>query len=150
MKFVAFPSSILASCLNCYIVRSPEIDAGVPLLHPTSLRPICSSTETSVAAAKKGVLETVASRAILQVPVYFLPPVLTATAFSTLLLTNPGLSVPLTTYLLLVSFGFGLPFAIAVFPQYGEIHASDVEERFRGLKDASRKTIQCFKYNKGL
>jgi sideroflexin-5 len=150
LKFVAFPSSILASCLNCYIVRSPEIETGVPLLHPQSLAPIFPPGESSSAAAKKGVLETVASRAILQVPVYFVPPLLTATAFSSLLIANPALSVPLTTYLLLVSFGFGLPFAIAVFPQFGDISSEEVEEKFRGVKDSSGKTVERFKYNKGL
>lgn len=148
--FVALPSSMFASCLNCYVVRSPEIATGVPLLHPISLAPVCPPGELSNAAAKKGVYETVASRAILQLPVYFLPPLLTATAFSPLLAANPALTVPLTTYLLLVSFGFGLPFAIAVFPQFGEISGADVEERFRGVKDSSGNTIESFKYNKGL
>jgi hypothetical protein len=150
LKFVAFPSSILASCLNCYIVRSPEIDTGVPLLHPQSLTPVFGADELSCSAATKGVMETVASRAILQVPVYFVPPLLTATAFSSVLVANPALSVPLTTYLLLVSFGFGLPFAIAVFPQYGGIAAADVEEQFRNAKDAAGNPIDNFKYNKGL
>jgi hypothetical protein len=31
MKFVAFPSSIVASCSNCYIMRRPEIESGVLL-----------------------------------------------------------------------------------------------------------------------
>jgi len=149
LKFVAFPSSVLASSLNCYIVRSPEIESGVPLLHPDTLAPVFPD-QTSSLAAKKGVLETTASRAILQVPVYFLPPLLTATVFAPFLAANPVLSVPLTTYLLLVSFGFGLPFAIAVFPQYGDISASEVEERFRGQRDQSGKTLDTFKYNKGL
>ena len=144
---------MLASCLNCYIVRSPEIDTGVPLLHPQTLVPVTVPEEpatASCAAAKKGVLETVASRAILQIPVYLAPPVLTATVFSSFLAANPVLSVPLTTYLLLISFGFGLPFAIAVFPQFGEISGADVEEKYRGLKDPSGKTIESFKYDKGL
>lgn len=150
LKFVAFPSSMLASCLNCYIVRSPEIDTGVPLLHPQSLSPVCPPGELSKVAASKGVMETVASRAILQVPVYLVPPLLTATAFSPLLIANPAVAVPLTTYLILVCFGFGLPFAIAVFPQFGEISAAEVEEQFRGVKDSTGNTMEKFKYNKGL
>jgi len=64
-------------------------------------------------------METTMSRAILQIPVYFIPSALMATAFQTVAVANPGIAVPLTTYLLLVSFGFGLPFAVAVFPQIG-------------------------------
>lgn len=150
LKFVAFPSSLLASCLNCFIVRYPEIGAGVPLLDPHDLTPVFSSDQTSVEAARKGVYETVASRAILQVPVYFIPPFLTSTLFRSTLASNPTLTVPLTTFLLLVSFGFGLPFAIAVFPQYGTIDRSQVESNFQQATDKSGQPIEVFKYNKGL
>lgn len=104
----------------------------------------------SSAAARKGVLETTASRAILQLPVYFIPPALTLTVFAPFLAANPALAVPLTTYLLLVSFGFGLPFAIAVFPQYGDISADEVEEKFRGAINPDGTPINAFKYDKGL
>ena len=151
---------MLASSLNCYIIRSPEIDTGVPLLHPETLEEVflCGDDKSSgkeglsSIAAKKGVYETTASRAILQVPCYFIPPVLTSTVFAATLTANPALTIPLTTYLLLVSFGFGLPFAIAVFPQFGEIGVEDVEEKFRQTKatDAEGKKITKFKYDKGL
>ena len=127
---------MMASSLNCFIVRRPEIDTGVALLHPQSLQPMFAADQPSYVAAKKGVMETVASRAILQVPVYFIPPFLTATIFSPVLVANPALSVPLTTFLLLVSFGYGLPFAIAVFPQFGDISAADVENHFKGISEA--------------
>lgn len=81
---------------------------------------------------------------------YFIPPVLTSTIFASMLAASAPLTVPVTTYLLLVSFGFGLPFAIAVFPQYGSIGADEVEEKFHGAIDADGKVIQSFKYNKGL
>lgn len=32
MKFVAFPSAVIASSLNCSIVCSPEIEPGIDLL----------------------------------------------------------------------------------------------------------------------
>ena len=147
LKFVAFPSSVLASSLNCYIVRSPEIETGVPLLNPNTLEDVLPG-EKSSKAAEKGVLETTASRAILQVPVYFLPPALVATVFAPLVLASPAIAVPLTTYLLLISFGFGLPFAIAVFPQYGEIDGKEVEEKFRVAQKADGLTK--FTYDKGL
>lgn len=150
LKFVAFPSSILASSINCYIVRSPEIETGVPLLHPQSHSPVFPAGDNSSLAAEKGVMETVASRVILQCPVYFLPPLLTSTVCAGVVAANPALSVPITTYLLLVSFGFGLPFAIAVFPRFGEIEAAAVEEKFQGKKDSNAQVLQVFKYDKGL
>jgi Sideroflexins len=33
LRYVAFPSAVVASSLNCYIVRSPEITTGIPLLN---------------------------------------------------------------------------------------------------------------------
>lgn len=53
MKFVAFPSAVVASSLNCYIVRSPEIDTGVPLLDSKGKNVM--EGETSIIAAKSGV-----------------------------------------------------------------------------------------------
>lgn len=64
---------------------------------------------------------------------------------------NPAIAVPLTTYLLLLSFGVGLPGAIAYFPQFGEILASELEEPFRAVrKPGTGELIEKFWYNKGL
>ena len=64
LTFVAFPSSVLASSLNCYIVRAPEIDAGVDLLDDEHrVIKVASGDGKSQRAAAKGVYETVAMRA---------------------------------------------------------------------------------------
>ena len=149
MKWVAFPSAITASSLNCYIVRSPEIGSGVPLLDQHG-RPV-SDTETSQEAAKRGVHSTTLTRAILQAPVYFLPPLLMMPLQKTLLKNHPALGVPVTTYLLLTSFGIGLPCTIALFPQIAEIDASEVEAKFQHLRDPETDApYKVYYYNKGL
>ena len=63
---------------------------------------------------------------------------------------NPMLSVPMTTYLVLVSFGLGLPATVAVFPQMAEIQVDDVEDKFQGLRGKDGLPHQKFYYNKGL
>jgi hypothetical protein len=149
MKWVAFPSAVAASSLNCYIVRSPEIDSGVPLLdqHGRSV----SDTETSQEAAKRGVHSTTLSRAILPVPVCFIPPLLMIPLQKNFLKNNPSLAVPITTYVLLTSFGIGLPFTIALFPQIAEIDASEVEAKFHHLRDPETDApYKVYYYNKGL
>ena len=128
LRFVAFPSSVMASCLNCYIVRSPEIPPGVPLLSST-LTPL--PLPPSSLAAKQGVYETVQSRAILQCPVFLIPPILISTIFKNALIRNPAMAVPFTTYLLCVCFGYGLPAANAIYPQISSMKREDVEEEFR-------------------
>mmetsp|Transcript_20797 Transcript_20797/g.37778 ORF Transcript_20797/g.37778 Transcript_20797/m.37778 type:complete len:397 (+) Transcript_20797:80-1270(+) len=150
MKYVAFPSAVVASSLNCYIVRSPEIKTGIPLLNQDGQDVLAG--ETSKVAAQRGVNTTTASRAILQAPVYFLPPVLVSLGpIRKYLVKNPRMTVPITTYLLLCSFGVGLPVTVAIFPQISEIDVNDVEEKFQHLQDAKTgKPYQVFYYNKGL
>ena len=61
------------------------------------------------------------------------------------------MTVPLTTYLVLTSFGIGLPATVAIFPQISEIPAQDVEERFQHLRNPeTQKPYNVFYYNKGL
>ena len=132
MKYVAFPSAVVASSLNCYIVRSPEIKTGIPLMNKDGQDVLAG--ETSKVAAQRGVNTTTISRAILQAPVYFLPPVLVSLGpIRQYLAKNPRMAVPVTTYLLLCSFGVGLPVTVAIFPQISEIDVNDVEEKFQHL-----------------
>ena len=152
LRWVAFPSAVVASSLNCYIVRSPEIETGIPL-ETEDGRNVVSDGSTSQIAAARGVYSTTASRAILQAPVYFVPPLLLAVVgpLKQYLLQKPQLTVPVTTYLLLTSFGVGLPATTAIFPQKSQIAATDVEERFQHLRDPlTQQPYQVFYYNKGL
>ena len=151
LKWVAFPSAVVASSLNCYIVRSPEIQTGIPLLNEHGEE--VAEGETSQIAARCGVNATTASRALLQAPVYFLPPALLMMGgpMKRYLARSPAMTVPLTTYLLLVSFGIGLPATVAIFPQISEISPNDVEGRFQHLRNPDTGLpYEKFYYNKGL
>jgi tricarboxylate carrier len=149
LKYVAFPSAVVASTLNCYIIRSPEIESGIPLTDKEG-QAILPGDTSSVAAAQ-GVYTTTASRAILQIPVYVFAPVLLALPpFLQILARAPRMHVPLTTYLVLVSFGVGLPATTAIFPQISSIAAADVEPKFQHLRDSNDKTYEVYYYNKGL
>jgi len=70
-----------------------------------------------------------------------LPPIKNALA------KNPRLSVPITTFLLLISFGAGLPATVAMFPQISEIGIDDVEPEFKAGVPAG--TLKLY-YDKGL
>lgn len=150
MKFVAFPSAVVASSLNCYIVRSPEIDTGVPLVDADGSNVL--PNETSKIAAERGVISTTMSRALLQAPVYFLPPILMSTfpPIKNAITRSPILSVPITTYLVLVCFGLGLPASVAIFPQMGEIKVEEAEKVYQNLRDEEGKPRSVLYYNKGL
>lgn len=152
LRWVAFPSAVVASSLNCYIVRSPEIKTGVPLVNIDGDEVL--PNETSKIAAERGVNSTTFSRALLQAPVYFLPPFLMASIspLKNMILRNPMMRVPMTTYLLLVCFGIGLPASVAIFPQMGEIKVDEAEEKYHNLKDSKNdgKPYGVLYYNKGL
>mmetsp|Transcript_27757 Transcript_27757/g.45898 ORF Transcript_27757/g.45898 Transcript_27757/m.45898 type:complete len:423 (+) Transcript_27757:120-1388(+) len=151
MKYVAFPSAVVASSLNCYIVRSPEITTGVPLTDEHGKNVLEGAT--SQVAAKRGVESTTLSRALLQAPVYFVPPLLMGMLppFQKLVQNNPKARVPLTTFLLLVSFGVGLPVTTAIFPQVAKMDANDAEPQFQHLVNPqTQQPYKVFYYNKGL
>ncbi|KAL7529222.1 hypothetical protein ACHAXR_002855 [Thalassiosira sp. AJA248-18] len=152
LRWVAFPSAVVASSLNCYIVRSPEIDTGIPLVNADGDEVL--PNETSKIAAERGVNSTTFSRALLQAPVYFLPPFMMGAIppLKNAILRNPMMRVPMTTYLLLVCFGIGLPCSVAIFPQMGEINVEEAEEKYQNLQDEKNdgKPYKVLYYNKGL
>lgn len=151
LRLVSFPSAVVASSLNCFFVRSPELESGVPLLNDRFENVLVG--ETSLEAAKKGVYSTTASRAILQMPTFFIPPLLLGTVepLKQLLMDNPSLGLPVTTYLLLVVFGVGLPAAVGFFPQMSKLDAADVEPKYQDLVDPlTNAPYTHFTFNKGL
>jgi sideroflexin-5 len=153
LRYVAFPSSVAASSLNCYIVRSPEITTGIPLMNSRGEIVGNNENDTSQIAAAQGVYLTTASRAILQAPVFFVPPFLLGFVpmIRQYLVKYPKYTVPVSTYILLVAFGCGLPATVAIFPQISEIDASAVEEKFQHLRDpVSNRPYEKFYYDKGL
>jgi hypothetical protein len=150
LRWVAFPSAMVASSLNCYIVRSPEIESGIPLQAADGSD--VSPGATSQIAATRGVHSTTLSRAILPAPIWLIPPVLLATGpIRRYLAQQPVMTVPVTTFLILLCFGVGLPATVALFPQISTIEADKVEERFQHLRDPkTQQPYQVFYYNKGL
>jgi sideroflexin-5 len=149
LKWVAFPSAMVASSLNCYIVRSPEIRTGVPLLNENGDNVLPGAT--SQEAASRGVYSTTASRSLLQAPVYFVPPLLMqAPPVQKYLAKNPAMTVPTTTFFLLVCFGIGLPASVAIFPQMAQIEAKDCEAPYQHLRNAKGEPYHVYYYNKGL
>jgi hypothetical protein len=139
----------VAGSLNCFIVRSPEKETGIALLDSEGNTVL--EGETSRVAATKGVNYTTVSRAILQFP-YLVPPIVLSSQNVILYLArHPSMSIPITTYIILTSFGLGLPTSLAVFPQIGEISAEEVEEKYRNIVDpATGQPYKVFYFNKGL
>ena len=138
LKFIAMPTSVVASSVNCLIMRWPEMSTGIKVFNKSG-----EEVGVSQIAAKKAIQETVYSRMLLQVPVFVFPPVMTfLPPIAKLLRKNPRLTTPITTAFLFIGFGIGLPASIAAFPQDGVLRESAAETHLRGHGDLV--------YNKGL
>jgi hypothetical protein len=138
LKFIALPTSIAASSVNCLIMRWPETETGITVYDSTG-----AEVGKSKIAAVKAIKETVFSRMLLQVPVFVFPPVMSMLPpVARFIQRNPRLATPVMTAFLFVGFGFGLPASIAAFPQEGHVDESELEPELRGRGN--------LKYNKGL
>jgi tricarboxylate carrier len=139
LKFIAMPTSMVASSVNCLIMRWPETQTGISVCDSQT----GAEVGRSRIAAKKAIQETVVSRVLLQLPVFLFPPVMSMLPpVARFLRRNPRLATPVMTGFLFVGFGFGLPASIAAFPQEGLIREQELEPELQGRGD--------LKYNKGL
>mmetsp|Transcript_10673 Transcript_10673/g.13016 ORF Transcript_10673/g.13016 Transcript_10673/m.13016 type:complete len:144 (-) Transcript_10673:31-462(-) len=107
-------------------VQSQLLYCAIPRNYHRDSTPGCRGEQR---VAWRQVNSTTLSRALLQAPVYLVPPMLIAIPFKRFVTMHPTLTVPLTTYCLLVCFGIGLPATVAVFPQIAEIDPKDVDTK---------------------
>lgn len=152
LKFVALPASMIASSANAYIMRSPEIEAGVTVYHEdmrTEVAPASAAELRSHVAARKAVMETVYSRILLQIPTFFFPPMfMMIPPIAALAARSAVANITLNTFVTLVGFGLGLPAAVAVFPQIGSLDVNELEPELQAA--AKAKGLSHVYYNKGL
>jgi hypothetical protein len=107
MKFVAFPSSVVASCTNCYIMRRSEIPAGANIVDKDGV--LLAEGKRSSVAAKQAVHDTVFSRGLLSVPVFVVPALaMSLPPIAAALAASPAMVLPFATGLTIVAFGLGL------------------------------------------
>jgi len=145
-------------------MRSPEIKAGIALIDGDG-KEIVPGARSSVAAKKAVVrfthkaakpltrsrrqMETVYSRVLLQLPTFFLPPVFMMMLPSSLA-AAPVAGLALNTFVTIVGFGLGLPAAVAVFPQTGELRVDEIEADSEVRRAAEGRGLRSVFYNKGL
>lgn len=99
-------------------------------------------------ASLVGIIETMQSRVYLTASVFILPAVIANLPFVAAL--GPTISVPLSGFFTILSFGIGLPAALAASPQYGNIKVAELEGPFQTLVDKDGKRIETLYYNRGL
>lgn len=151
LTFVAFPTAVICSSANCYVVRKPEIEQGWSLMDAEGR--VIAGGQRSRAAAKRGVRETVASRALLQLPCVGIPALIGALPPARRMFArSPRTQLPFMAFVTMLAFGVGLPASVAVFPQIGTMRVADLEEALRPLCVDVRtgQPLTTVHYNKGL
>jgi len=145
-KFVPFPAVAAASVSNCVLMRYSELKEGIQVKDPEG-NVIGNSKE----AAKKALLETAISRALLPIPCFAVPPlVMTLLERLPAFARRPRLHIPVLGVVSCLSFGLGLPVAIALFPQFAEIDKERLEPELRAKLDGMGGGHGRVIYNKGL
>jgi len=140
-KFVPFPAVATASVSNCLLMRYSELKEGIQVKDTQG-----QVLGNSKVAAKAALRDTAISRALLPIPCLAFPPlVMTALERIPWFMRRPRLHLPVLGVVTCLSFGLGLPVAIALFPQYGQLHRDAIEPELR--EKLSGNTVI---YNKGL
>ncbi|GAB6029663.1 Sideroflexin-5 [Chamberlinius hualienensis] len=138
-RFVPYPAVATASVLNVLLMRKHELKQGIEVVDKNE-----NVVGTSQIAAKKALVQMAISRAVIAAPIFIIPPaVMTVLEKTRWLQRNPRLVLPLNAVLATLSFGFGLPLGIAVFPQRSEVKRCELESTLNTDEE-------ILYYNKGL
>ncbi|XP_068708837.1 sideroflexin-5-like isoform X2 [Montipora foliosa] len=140
-RLVAYPATATANICNVVLMRNHELFTGIEVKDKEG-----HVVGTSKIAARKAVSETTLTRVLLPLPVLVIPPfamqVLERTKF---LMSRPKLYFPVQVLVCVAAFGFGLPLAIALFPQTTQVSPSVLEPEIQ--MNTKETTLY---YNKGL
>ena len=134
----------ISSGSNVFFMRSPEIAQGIDVLDPETMQPV----GVSKVAAKMGVMQSIYSRFIYCLPIFFTSPILESLFGAVGLMPKQG---PLRSIMSLGFIGTGLWIAMPVcagfYRNYERIAREDLEEDIRAnLKEGQQYLL----YNKGV
>ncbi|XP_078587395.1 sideroflexin-5-like isoform X1 [Branchiostoma floridae x Branchiostoma japonicum] len=140
-RFIPFPAVATANVFNLILMRNNELREGIEVTDKEG-----HLVGTSKTAAKHALSETAVSRVVITALVTGLPPAIMLPLQRTAWLqARPRMVIPMHALVCTAAFGFALPIAIALFPQYSEISTSKLEPEIQ----AATQELTVI-YNKGL
>lgn len=140
-RLVAYPATATANICNVVLMRNHELFTGIEVKDKDG-----NVVGTSKIAARKAVFETTVTRILLPLPVLVIPPfVMQLLERTKFMISRPKLHLPVQALVCVAAFGFGLPLAIALFPQTSEVLPSELESEIQQKTKHSK-----LYYNKGL
>lgn len=134
-----------AGFLNLFLIRYNELNKGVILTHKGK------EYGVSKEAAKKAVISSGCTRAILPIPLTMLTPFFWK-LFEMMKVAPKGSKgiIFADMLILVVNLTVSMPIALALFKQELTISKDKVEPQFRNIKDENGNIIEQFTFNKGL
>lgn len=151
-------SLILANCLISYVavatagflnslcMRMGEMNKGIKVYDEHN-----EDMGISKVCAKKAVLQTASSRLLLSMPTFVIPGVMMYFIDKMgMLPTSTGPKRALELFVVSFALWQAPPLCCAMFPQYGDIKASEMEEEFRGKRNSKGEIVEKYYFNKGL
>lgn len=134
-----------AGFLNLFLIRYNEMLKGVTLKHKNKEYGI------SKEAAKKAVISSACTRAVLPVPLTMLTPVLWKVIEMMRMAPKGRTGIIATDMMILVfTLTVSMPMALSLFKQELTIDAGKLEPQFKNLRDPNGSLITQFSFNKGL
>eukprot|EP00051_Salpingoeca_urceolata_P028393 m.486621 g.486621 ORF g.486621 m.486621 type:complete len:349 (+) comp24521_c0_seq1:95-1141(+) len=146
-RFVPYPAVAAASTANFFLMRRGELTSGIHVHDDDEV-----VRGTSQAAARSAILQTAVTRVVLPAPLLLIPPIVLGAIerFTPLFRKMPRSRLPVEAAVCATAFVFGLPFALALFPQEVAVPVEQLEPRFHNLVDDDGTKITTLYFNKGL
>uniref|UniRef100_A0A0R3RWD1 Sideroflexin-5 n=1 Tax=Elaeophora elaphi TaxID=1147741 RepID=A0A0R3RWD1_9BILA len=141
-RFVPLPATSLASSLNVLCMRWNELESGINVYDSSQ-----NVIGVSKNAAKKAVMDTTLTRALLPIPVLMIPPCVMPLLEKKYqwITKSTTRHIFISAIVCIFSFGFSLPISLAIFPQESQISRNNLEPEIR-----EKTTQEYLFYNRGL
>eukprot|EP00053_Salpingoeca_punica_P019572 m.199579 g.199579 ORF g.199579 m.199579 type:complete len:337 (+) comp17684_c0_seq6:166-1176(+) len=145
-RFVPYPAVATASTCNMLLMRRMELSTGISIKDEEG-----NNVGISKVAAKEAIFQTAITRVVLPAPLLITPPIVMMALHRTgIFKSAPRLALPVEAVVCSLAFIFGLPLAISLFPQEGELPVGKLEPEFQNLTTKDGKPITRVFFNKGL
>lgn len=145
-RMVPFVAVAAANCINIPMMRSAELNNGIPVFDENDNR-----IGNSKKAAKSAIIQVVISRICMAMPGMVIPPlIMNRLDKGTLLKRYPYLNAPIQVGLVGIMLLFATPMCCALFPQKSSLAVGSLEEELQTNIAKRGGGIDRVYFNKGL
>ena len=135
-----------STSLNVYFMRKSEMDKGINVVNPKTGEKVGVSKK----AAEQAITQTITTRWIYLVPIFFTAPILQALFTKMKMMPKGPGAIRTVMDLAFVTTGLmlAIPTCCAIFPQMSNINVASLEEDLQ--VEAKKRGLDYLQYNKGI